>query len=375
MTTDTTAHPYTPMPTYTYYDWNSLRAADFTTPTPSALRFLGMMHQLRERGSDYILPNDSHTSFVAHLGTNNRNDLRAFNDACFGSDSAYLNRHLLAYLDMLTGLTTNICIRITGDLSQSLYHDALQTYRLTPTNNIQYFPTDAATWFTHIARLTSHVPQPDPNGHSLIYYYLRYAISNEDWPTYESCALISCDTPLPFHPSRNIESFNAPARFRGSAPERVESKLTLLDHQPFNPYTFACHASNYFTLARTSVASLHRLNAAHKAINADHILLNNIVEKSAACQYPTALAHAIRNQCTPGTADMINQYGPDHGARIYDLLHRANFPDLDEITFGEESACCCRDGDCGDCPYCNATSRVEELEEIIADARRELENA
>lgn len=377
MTTDTPEFTYQPMATYTYYDWHDLNASDFNSPDPAAIRFLGLMHELRRRGSDYILPNADNSAFVAHKGTNDRIEINTFSDHSLSLTPNRLSRHLLTYLDLLAGLRQQYCIRIVGDLSQPVFTDTLQVYCLTASNSFRSYSTNPAVWLPSSTQVvTTTLPTPDPETRpDKLYYYIRYAISTEDWPSYDASALIACSTPPPFFAHRPVDDFNAPAGFIGNnGPTRTPPKIQIFSIAPYEQYNFTYHAANDFARLRNLVSKMSRTIAAHEAINGDHLLMNNIVEKSASCEYPMALAHAIRNQCTPGTADMINQYGPDHGTRIYELLSNAGFPDLDDIQLNG-SAYVCNDADCGDCGYCEAKERVDELENIIADARRELENA
>ena len=378
MTTDTTDNTYTRMPAYTYYDWPSLRPSDFASPTNSTNRFLSMMTAFQLRGSDYILPSHDNTTFILYEGTNRHPSLLPFNSDPFTQRPDFLDRNFLAYLDMACTLRTQLCIRIYGHVDQPLLAGNVQTYDVF-NDRYRTYTTNAADWFNTLTAPTQNIPAPDPEGFNHLYFYVRYAITNDDWPTYQTSAIISCKTPPPFHLHKHIDSFDVHRNYVGTSHStnctRSSDKLTILQLLPYDPIETAHALSVDLTTTRDTLRKLSRLNACHLALNNDHLVLNNIVEKSAACTYPTALAHAIRNQCTPGTADMINRYGPEHGTKIYELLSDAGYPDLEDITLGNSCSYCCEDEGCGDCNHCMAVQRVNDLEEIIADARRELDNA
>ena len=103
-------------------------------------------------------------------------------------------------------------------------------------------------------------------------------------------------------------------------------------------------------------------------------LLFNMIAKSARRDQPDDFANAVKSQCEPGTDDLLDRYGPDIFVKIHSHLSDHNWPDLDDILDVDSSCDTCCDGNsCGDCSYCTAISRIDELEEAMQRAKDELD--
>jgi len=121
---------------------------------------------------------------------------------------------------------------------------------------------------------------------------------------------------------------------------------------------------------------LHRTYAGMRSVLTSSVLVN-MVQKASELEDPSTFAKCIKSQCNQGTEDMLSRYGPDCFVQIYGYLSDRGFPELEDILDCDNcgSSHACEDLDCGDCTCCEALTRVNDLEQIIEDAKSRLDDA